>query len=178
MSLSQSIVTRSRDSDIQSGLADRPCLCDICLVTSSWWQLLCAMVCSAYGHSWPRASSLRCLSKGRTQLFSNSQSVYGPLSNSVTRAHGCVCLCKGQPCRTAAGCKHTFLRLSDVQALLPPKMASPPLPISNWHNQFTANETPSRVEWAWWSSSLLSGRHSWRGMIYLMLRGLHADGCV
>lgn len=48
MSLSQSIVTGSRDSDIQSGLADRPCLCDICLVTSSWWQLLCAMVCSAY----------------------------------------------------------------------------------------------------------------------------------
>lgn len=44
------------------------------------------------------------------------QSVYRPLSNNVARAHGCVCLCKGQPCGTAAGCKHTFLRLSDVQA--------------------------------------------------------------
>lgn len=82
-------------------------------------QLMTASMCDGLQcihHSWARASSMHCLSKGRTRLFSYSQSVYDPLSNSVTRAHGCVCLGKGQPCGTAAGCKHTFLHLSDVQA--------------------------------------------------------------
>lgn len=42
-------------------------------------QLITTSMCDGLQrirHSWPRASSLRCLSKGRTQLFSDSQSVY------------------------------------------------------------------------------------------------------
>lgn len=152
-------------------------------MTSSWSQVLCVMMyLQCIHHSWPHASSLCCLSKGRTQLFSYSQSVYGPLPNIVTRACGCVCLCKAQPCRTATGCKHTFLRLSDVQASFMVTASQdgmpPTLPISNRHSQFTANENPSRMGWAWWPPSLLSGRRSWRGVMHLMLRGLHADGCV
>lgn len=151
MSLSQSIVTRSRDSNIQSGLADRPCSCDICLVTSSWWQLLCALVCSAYvtaDHvpalcaAWVRAG----LSYSPT--VSQSTAHYP----TVWPGHMGVSVCAraslaGQlldvntPFSNCQMCRR-------LTQLLPPKMASPPLPISNRHNQFTANETPSRVEWA------------------------------
>lgn len=166
MIVSYSIATGSRNSDLQSCLAVRPCFCEIRLVVSGWAHFSVQWcICSAY------IPLTTCQLSALLEQRQDSANVWLSVSlqpQFPSECPGHVGVSVQEPALHDSYWIWTHLSLllrcaDDSRGYFPPKMSYPSCSVSNRYGQFTADGKP-------WARSgpggphLLAGRHSWLGI--------------